>query len=337
MRKFKNMLIQNEDEAPFRSFQLPRQKKLIPKILIISMLGDVARDVQGVSCQNSAEEFEGIATVQLINAFSLRGFEVSETHWLKLATQIHAVLEKASVNGIVIIHEPDGIEETGFFLSQTISTMVPVVLATPSNVGGLRDAVRVAASPDACAYGVTICADGAIYSPKTILRSRFCAGRSFEAADCGTLGAVDRLGTRFHNASMSPFQQPLDISNVNKLPKVEIIPAHAGATDEYIRHCIGKGVQGLVLAGVGNGTANEEVITALSSAVKLGVLVIRSTRLSNAMHIGRNYHVNDDHYGFVASGMLDAPRSKILAQLLLANSVKDPVKVQVAFDQRGRQ
>lgn len=329
----KHTLIRSSEDAPFRNFVLPRKGKVLPRVLIISTLGESASDAEGINLQSVSVAFEGIATVQFINVFSIRGYEVAESHWLQLTRQIQAILETASVNGIVVIHGADSIEETGFFLSQTVSTMVPVVLTTASDLGKLRAAIRVAASPEAFAYGVVICADGSIHSPKTIVRS----GRAFESLDTGTLGTVDRMGARFHNTSMNPFQQPLDVSNATQLPRVEIVPAHAGATDGYIRHCIDKGVKGLVLAGVGNGTANKELINALSSAVRAGVLVIRSTRITSAIYVSRNYQVDDDHYGFVASGTLDAPRSRILAQLLLENSVKDPLKVQAEFDQRSRQ
>ena len=92
-----------------------------------------------------------------------------------------------------------------------------------------------------------------------------------------------------------------------------------------------------MLAGIGSGKASATIIEALYSAAKQGIVVIRSTRISNSVYVGRNFQIDDDHYGFVASGALDAPRSRILTQLLLATSTYDPRRVQAAFDERGRQ
>jgi L-asparaginase/Glu-tRNA(Gln) amidotransferase subunit D len=90
-------------------------------------------------------------------------------------------------------------------------------------------------------------------------------------------------------------------------------------------------VYGLVIAGVGDGNMSQAALDALAAAVKSGVVVVRSTRLERGMVL-RNNEVNDDKMGFVASGELDPPKSRVLLQLALMNT-KDPARVQTIFDE----
>ena len=121
------------------------------------------------------------------------------------------------------------------------------------------------------------------------------------------------------------------VQGVSALPRVDIIYAHSNMQADLIEAAIKNGAKGLVIAGVGDGNMSQGALDALAAAVKKGIVVGRSTRLERGMVL-RNNEVDDDKMGFVASGELNPPKSRVLLQLALM-STKEPTRVQKIFDE----
>jgi L-asparaginase len=94
--------------------------------------------------------------------------------------------------------------------------------------------------------------------------------------------------------------------------------------------CLLAGADGIVLAGLGQGNAPARVIEALATA---SVPVVRSTRVDQGA-VDRNLEVDDDALGFIAARGLGPAKSRILLQVLVANGITDPVRMQAEFDRR---
>src|SRR5262249_47166629 len=119
------------------------------------------------------------------------------------------------------------------------------------------------------------------------------------------------------------------VDGLDKLPRVDILYAHANMSADLIDAAIKNGAQGIVIAGVGDGNMTSQALDALAAAAKKGIVVVRSTRLAQGIVL-RNNEVNDDKMGFVASGELNPPKSRVLLQLALTKT-KDPVRIQKMF------
>jgi L-asparaginase len=110
---------------------------------------------------------------------------------------------------------------------------------------------------------------------------------------------------------------------------VDIIYANAGMSADLIEAAIHNGAKGIVVAGVGDGNMTTPALDALTAAAKNGIVVVRSTRLPAGIVL-RNNEVNDDEKGFVASGELNPPKSRVLLKLALMKT-RDPVAIQKMF------
>jgi L-asparaginase len=119
------------------------------------------------------------------------------------------------------------------------------------------------------------------------------------------------------------------IDGLDKLPRVDIIYAHANMSADLIDAAIKNGAKGLVIAGVGDGNMTTAALDAVTKAAKSGVVVVRSTRLAEGITL-RNNEVNDDEKGLVASGELNPAKSRVLLQLALTKT-NDPVRIQKMF------
>jgi L-asparaginase len=120
------------------------------------------------------------------------------------------------------------------------------------------------------------------------------------------------------------------VDKLDKLPRVDILFAHANMSPDLIDAAVKAGAKGIVIAGVGDGNMTKEALSALEKAKQSGVLVVRSTRLSTGVVL-RNNEVDDDKMGFVASGEFNPEKSRVLAMLALTKT-SSPRDVQKMFE-----
>jgi L-asparaginase len=66
-------------------------------------------------------------------------------------------------------------------------------------------------------------------------------------------------------------------------PRVEIVTNHAGADGSIVRALVAFGVDGIVVAGTGNGTVSAGLEQALLDAAAQGVKVARATRCAEGV------------------------------------------------------
>jgi len=239
----------------------------------------------------------------------------------------------------VITHGTDTLEETAFFLDLVLHTDKPVILVgsmRPSTAisadgpGNLYEAIEVAASTQARGRGVLIVLNDKIEEARWATKTNTTNIDTFRSPDTGSAGYVDPASVRFMTAQPEHRGAALNLPTDGLLPRVEIIYAHSNMDGTLIDAAVANHAQGIVLAGVGDGNTSAEALAALERAVKQGVVVVRSTRVGSGF-VNRNVEVNDDQQGFIVSLDLNPQKARILTQLLLANGVSSPAKLQQAF------
>lgn len=210
------------------------------------------------------------------------GFDV----WVKLAQRVAHFLAQDDVQGIVITHGTDTLEETAYFLQAMLAPSKPVVLTCamrPSNAlvpdgpQNLLDALAVASSPGAS--GVTVVCAGEIYSADEVQKIHPYRLNAFSAGDAGPIGFVEH--SRLRLLRDWPRGQALPLASAladAAWPRVEIVMSYAGADGAVVRALLKAGVKGLVVAATGNGTVHQDLEAALVLAMQQGVKVLRATR-----------------------------------------------------------
>lgn len=210
------------------------------------------------------------------------GFDV----WAKLAQRVAYFLAQDDVQGIVITHGTDTLEETAYFLQALLAPPKPVVLTCamrPSNAlvpdgpQNLLDALAVASSTGA--RGVTVVCASTIYGAEEVQKIHPFRLNAFSAGDAGPIGFVEQGRLRLLRGW--PRGQALALLAGladSAWPRVEIVMSYAGADGTAVRALLKAGVQGLVVAATGNGTVHQDLEAALVLAVRQGVQVLRATR-----------------------------------------------------------
>ncbi len=252
--------------------------------------------------------------------------DMNEQHWLALARAARSRLTDADVAGLVVTHGTDTLEETAFFLDQVLPAAKPIVItgamrpASGLSADGPRnilDSVRVAVHPGARDRGVLVVLDEVIHSARAVTKTNTARVSTFQSPDIGTAGAIIAGRTTFYRQASARPTRPLpDLSGLSSLPRVDVVHACAGTRADIVPALIDLGVKGIVLAGVGNGNASKDLITALAQAAAQGVAVVRSTRAGSGF-VARNLEIDDDALGLVAAGPLNPAKARVLLQLAL--------------------
>ena len=206
--------------------------------------------------------------------------------WAKLALRVSHFLAQDGVQGIVITHGTDTLEETAYFLQALLAPSKPVVLTCamrPSNAlvpdgpQNLLDALAVASS--AAASGVTVVCAGAIFSAEEVQKFHPYRLNAFSAGDAGPIGFVEQGRLRLVRDWPRGQALPLVSALADAAwPRVEIVMSYAGADGTVVRALLKAGVKGLVVAATGNGTVHQDLEAALVLAMQQGVKVVRATR-----------------------------------------------------------
>jgi L-asparaginase len=246
---------------------------------------------------------------------------------LKLAKRINILLAQNDVNGIVITHGTDTMEETAFFLNLVVKSDKPVVMvgsmrpSTAVSADGplnLFDAVAVAADPKANGRGVLVVMNDWIHGAHSLTKTSTTAVQTFMSPLRGLVGISSYGKNDFYNVPLwkHTTASEFDVANVSKLPRVDILFACADMSPDLIDAAVANGAKGIVIAGVGNGNMNQASLEAAARAAKNGVVVVRSSRVVTGT-VGRNVEVNDDQLNLIASDELNPQKARILLMLAL--------------------
>ena len=268
-----------------------------------------------------------LATIKGEQISNVGSQDMSMDIMLKLANRINELAKSNDVDGIVITHGTDTLEETAFFLNLTVKTDKPVVMvgsmrpSTAVSADGplnLYNAVGVAADPNARGRGVLVVMNDWIHAAHSLTKTSTTAIQTFMSPLRGLVGVANYGKNDFYSSPTwkHTTQTEFDVAKVSKLPRVDIIFASADMSPDLIDAAAANGAKGIVIAGVGNGNMNKASVTAAANAVQKGVVVVRSSRVATGV-VGRNVEVNDDELGFIASDELNPQKARILLMLAL--------------------
>ena len=285
-------------------------------------------------------ELQKVARVEGEQVMQIASENMTDAAWLTLAKRINQLLARQEVDGIVVTHGTDTLEETAYFLDLVVKSRKPVVLvgamrpATALSADGpinLYNAVILAGSREAVGKGVLVCLNDQINAARDVTKTNTATADSFRTPELGLLGYMQdnrphfyRQSTRRHTADSE-----FDVSQLDSLPQVDIVYGYANANRLAIDAFVAHGAKGLVNAGVGDGSLADQVKAALIEARKQGVAIVRSSRTGNGI-VARNGEVNDDQLDFVVSDTLNPQKARILLMLALTRT-SDSRKIQRIF------
>jgi L-asparaginase len=209
--------------------------------------------------------------------------------WRHLAKRCVAWLEQEDVQAVVITHGTDTLEETAYFLSRVVSINKPIVLTCamrPANFKdadgpqNLRDALSVAATLNGT--GIWLVAAGEIHHSQSVQKVHPTRMNAFDSGEDGPAARI-KNGQIAWSPTYKPVLQERTF-NINELPEpatwpwVEVLFNHVQADARHVDVLVKAGINGLVVAGTGNGSVSQLLKDALLRAQMAGVEVRLASR-----------------------------------------------------------
>ena len=265
--------------------------------------------------------------------------EIGPKERVELRATIHRIArDDPAVAGFVIPHGTAILEETGFFLNLTLAVAQPVVLvgaqrpasALGSDAGmNLVNALRVAGSSEARGKGVLAVLNDEIHAARDVVKTSTYRLQTFRSLDFGALGHVDGDGVHFYR---SPSRRHMPdsqfaASNLDTLPRVDIIYSYAGADGALVEAAVAAGARGIVSAGFAPGSPTPQQRTAFERAAKSGVVVVQCSRAASG-RVAPRRRLRES--GIVAGEDLSPQKARLLLMLALSTT-SDVIAIQQAF------
>ncbi|WP_414445483.1 asparaginase [Burkholderia sp. 22PA0106] len=281
-----------------------------------------------------------VAQIEGEQIASIDSKDLDPALWIVLAQRVDALAADPRIDGIVITHGTDTLEETATLLHLAVKTAKPVVLtaamrpATSLSSDGplnLLNAVTVAASPAAHGQGVLVAFNNKIHSARDVVKTSTYAVDAFQSPELGVLGWVQDGRVEFARGVVRAHTAATPFAVGAEWPAVEIVTSYAGVSRTAVDALVAAGVKGIVVAGTGNGSIHATLQAALVDAVAKGVAVVRASRVGSG-HVMRNGAASDDALGFVSAGSLNPFKARVLLMLALASGVSGAQALQAAFD-----
>ena len=277
----------------------------------------------------SAEQYSNVGSTSLL-----------PSDWLALAQRINVLFTEGvdghAVDGVVVTHGTDALEETAYFLNLTVRSDKPVVIvgamrpATAVSADGplnLMNAIQVAADERARGRGALVVLNQEINAARDATKTNALRVQTFQSRVWGALGTVDPDGPVFYRRleKRHTADSEFDVSGLSaeELPRVDISYTYNGADGTDIRAFAAAGARGVIIAGSGGGATTRAQSEAADEVAEQGVIVVRSSRTGS----GR---VRGGRGNSVAADDLTPQKARILLMVALAHT-DDPAELRRIF------
>lgn len=277
----------------------------------------------------SIPDVRSIADISMVQFLNVDSNEMSPAYWMQLSNQINEIVEKEDVDGIVVTHGTDTIEETAYFLNLTLNTEKPVVLtgamrpATATSADGpynLYQAIALAANEEAKGQGVMVLFSNTIYSGRDVQKVNNYKIDAFDQKSFGCLGYMQDEKAYFFSKTFKTHTSSSIFAKekLETLGKVAIAYYYAGAESSILEY-MAQSNKGIVIVGSGNGNYSKEWMRCMDEChEKYGTIFVRSSRVP--LGIVFSDHVFDPHERCIASNTLSAQKARVLLMLALTKT-----------------
>jgi glutamin-(asparagin-)ase len=267
-----------------------------------------------------------VADVRGEQLFQIDSVSLTDALLLKLAHRLSALLKQDDVDGIVVTHGTDTMEETAYFLNLVLKSAKPVVVVGSMRPGtalgadgpmNLYNAVVVAASAQSRAKGTLVVMNDEIHTARDVTKTSTMKLETLQSP-YGPLGFVVEGETRYYRLPARPHTvaTEFDIDRIHDLPDVQVVYAHGNMSRAAYDALAAAGAQGIIHAGMGAGNVPEYIRDALAELRERGVFIVRSTRAGSGAVV-RSGAVSDDRYDWIAVDDQNPQKARLLLALAL--------------------
>lgn len=280
------------------------------------------------------------AEVIVESIFQIPSNHMTFKHLLILKEKVERIFKDRNINGIVITHGTDTLEETAYFLDLTISDDRPIIITGsqrgPKETGtdaftNIYQSIAVANNINVKAIGTMVLFNERIFSARYVKKIHSYNTNAFTSFGYGYLGVVDKNKVFIYQ---KPVQREFyKIGDI--IPIVDIIKFSLDSNGKFIYYAVKNETKGIVLEGAGRGHIPPQAVEAVDFAIAHGVRVVLTTSCEE----GEVFPIYDfaggvkdlQDRGVIIGNDYDSKKARIKLSVLLAAEINNVKNIQEKF------
>lgn len=308
------------------------------KILVIFTGGTISMTIDknlGAAVPSlSSEEMLGMikdldefGDIEVMTYGEFPGPQITPQKMLELSKIIRKNIQRKEIQGVILTHGTDTLEETAYFLDLTLKTEKPIVVVgamrNASELGydgpsNLAAAIVTVKSAESAGQGVLVVLNNEVNAAREVTKTNTLSLDTFKSTEFGPLGIVDNNEVLFFRKKVHHGQILVDTFE----EKVYLLKSYAGMDRSLIDFLVEKGARGIVVEAMGRGNLPPLVVEAIIDAIGQGVIVVIVSRCPSGRVLGTYGYegggkVLKDHGAFFGTN-LNGQKTRIKLMLALA-------------------
>lgn len=270
------------------------------------------------------------ADIEIVNFETIPGPHMTPQKMMELSKLVKTLIQRDDIDGIVITHGTDTLEETAFLLDLNIFSNKPIVIAGAMRNGSelgydgpsnLAAAICTIISDQAQNKGVLVVMNNEVNAASEVTKTHTLSLDTFKSLEFGPLGIVDNDEVIFYRDIVK--HHHIETDSIEE--KVYLIKTYAGIDSCLIDYCVEKGAKGIVIEAMGRGNIPPMMVNGVKNAILKGVKVVLVSRcpmgrvLDSYGYDGGGKNLRN--LGVIFGGSLNGQKARI--KLMLALSVTD--------------
>lgn len=224
-----------------------------------------------------------LAEITIYEFGNYPGPHITPELMLDLSKEISKIIGDEKVDGIVVTHGTDTLEETAYFLDLTVKTEKPIVVIGAMKTSSepdwdgpknLKDAIHIINNPNSKNMGVLVCLNGEINAASEVTKTHTEDIETFHSLDFGALGFVEK-GRVFFNRLPRKLES-IQTEEIN--PNVDLIKVYAGMDEKFFKFSADSGISALVVEAMGVGNVPPKVYEGIKYVVEKNIPVVLVSR-----------------------------------------------------------
>jgi L-asparaginase len=256
-----------------------------------------------------------------------------ETLW-HIRARVAEWAARPDVDGVVVTHGTDTLEETAYLLDLTVPGEKPLVVtgamraASDPGADGpanLWAAIRVAASPAARGLGALVVLNDEIHAARYVAKTDTHSTAAFQSPGWGPLGRVEPDGPRL---AWRVERRVMDCPRLEE--RVALVTLAVGMAAHPLEDAVARGARGVVLETLGGGRVPPWWLPVIERAVREGVAVVITSRCPAGV-VGDTYGYEGGYQtlrrlGCLFSPGLNGPKARVRLMAVLG-AAEGPAEV----------
>lgn len=288
--------------------------------------------VSGEELVASVPGLDRVTEIHVEEVAAVTSWNLTPADMLRVARRAGEVLAEPGVDGVVVTHGTDTLEETAFLCDLTVRSDGPVAIVgamrSPDELSAdgprnLLNAVRVASAPEARGAGAVVVMNDEIQAARWVRKLDSGLASAFSSPRHGPIGRVapDSLDLRWVPPRAITIEPPERFSH-----EVAVVSGFPGMSEAIFEAVLeASGATGLVVEGTGSGNVPGGAVGGIRAAIDRGVPVIVATRVPGGA--GRSSYGTPGgaaqlrDLGALHAGPLSAGKARLLLMVLLARGL----------------